>query len=305
MTLQDLAIIDAHHHLWDLDNNSYPWLQKPAPKPEDIFVGDIRPLQKSYLLPDLKADFGDLNVVKSVHLQADYNDADPLGETRWLQDVADAEGSGGFPQAIVPYANLADPDVDALLAAHAGFANVRGIRQILNTHEQGKYAHVPIHLMNDPQWERGYARLAAHGLSFDLQLYPFQMDQAAAIVARHQDIQVIINHTGMPIERDEAGQAYWRTELAKLAAIPHVSIKISGLGMLDHHWSEDSIRPFVLETIDLFGVERCLFASNFPVDKLFSSYRAIWEAFFAITSGCSDTERRALFHDNAARLYRI
>lgn len=306
MTLaDDFPIIDAHHHLWDLEANRYPWLQRPAPKPEDLFVGDIRPIQRSYRLADFRADFGDLDVVKSVHLQADYDDRDPLGETRWLQAVADAEGSGGFPHAIVAYANLADPDVDRLLAAHAGFANVRGIRQILNTHPQPKYAHVQVEYLRDPQWERGFARLAAHGLSFDLQLYPHQMAEAAAIVARHTEVPVIINHTGMPIERDDAGRSHWRAELARFAALPHVSIKISGLGMLDHRWTVDSIRPFVLDTLELFGPERCLFASNFPVDKLFSDYAAIWTAFDAITADFSAGERRALFHDNAARVYRI
>ena len=301
----DMPIIDAHHHLWDLTTGNYHWLQMPAPKPEDIFLGDIEPLRSSYLLADLKADFGELNVVKSVHLQADYGDSDPVGETRWLQSVADSAGSGGFPHAIVAYANLADPAVDSVLADHASFANVRGIRQILNTHAQAKYAHVPNNFLDDPQWEQGFARLAAHALSFDMQLYPAQMAQAADIVARHPQVPVIINHAGTPIDRDEAGRAYWRTELAKLAANPQVSIKISGLGMFDHRWTEDSIRPFVLETIEMFGVRRCMFASNFPVDKLFSDYAAIWKAFDSITADFSDGERHALFHDNAARIYRI
>ncbi|MEZ5666847.1 MAG: amidohydrolase family protein [Alphaproteobacteria bacterium] len=300
-----MPIIDAHHHLWDLETNRYPWLQQPAPAPDDVFTGDIRPIRNSYLLADFKADIGDLPVVKSVHLQADHDDADPVNETRWLQAVADAPGSGGFPHAIVAYADLADPQVDAVLAAHAGFANTRGIRQILNTHPQAKYSHAAREYMDDPQWERGYARLAAHGLSFDLQLYPHQMARAAAILVRHPDVPAIVNHTGTPIERSEAGRAAWRQELGRLAALPHVAIKISGLGMHDHRWTEASIRPFVLETIEMFGVARCLFASNFPVDKLYSGYAAIWQAFDAITAGFSADERRALFHDNAARLYRI
>lgn len=301
----DMPIIDAHHHLWDLEAGHHHWLLNPAPKPEDIFLGNIEPLRHSYLLDDLKADFGALNVVKSVHLQADYDDSDPVGETRWLQSVADADGSGGFPHAIIGYANLADTAVGSVLAEHATFANVRGIRQILNTHAQAKYAHVPNNFLDDPQWEQGFAQLSAHGLSFDMQLYPDQMDQAADIVARHPDVPVIVNHTGTPIDRDEAGRAYWRGELARLAANRHVTIKISGLGMFDHEWTEASIRPFVLETIEMFGVDRCMFASNFPVDKLFSDYAAIWNAFDSITADFSDSDRRALFHDNAARIYRI
>ena len=90
-----------------------------------------------------------------------------------------------------------------------------------------------------------------------------------------------------------------------LAACPNVAVKISGLGMVDHHWTVESIRPFVLETIDLFGTARCLFASNFPVDKLFSDYASAWRAFDSITADFSASERTALFHDNAVRLYRL
>lgn len=302
--LPEFPIVDAHHHLWDLEANPYPWLQGPKPSPEDVFAGDIEPLRKSYRLADFRADIGDLNVVQSVHLQAEYDHDDPLGESRWLQAVADAPGSGGFPHAIVAYADLSRPDIAAQLDAQAAIANVRGIRQILNRHAEPKYVQADRDYMDDPAWDAGYRLLAKHSLSFDLQLWPHQMDQAARIVARHPAVQVIVNHTGMPIRRDAEGRADWKRELGKLALLPHVSIKISGLGMLDHQWTEDSIRPFVLETIALFGVQRCLFASNFPVDKLFSDYAAIWRAFSSITAGFSSAERRALFHDNARRVYR-
>jgi predicted TIM-barrel fold metal-dependent hydrolase len=93
--------------------------------------------------------------------------------------------------------------------------------------------------------------------------------------------------------------------MALLAQCPNIATKISGLGMVDHHWKVESIRPFVLEAIDLFGVERCMFASNFPVDKMFSDYDVLWNAFRTITAGFAAAERAALFHDNAARFYRL
>jgi predicted TIM-barrel fold metal-dependent hydrolase len=107
------------------------------------------------------------------------------------------------------------------------------------------------------------------------------------------------------MDRDADGIAGWRKGMRELASCPNVAVKISGLGMTDHKWTMESIRPFVLETIEIFDVERCLFASNFPVDKLFGDYRSLWSAYDEITRKFSVGERSALFHDNALRVYRL
>ena len=166
-----------------------------------------------------------------------------------------------------------------MLEAHAAFANTRGIRQILNRHPDPGVNFVDRDYMREERWQQGFGRLRAHGLSFDMQLYAPQMADGAATARRHPDTQIIINHTGMPLDRDPEGLAAWRSGMRALAACPNVAVKISGLGMVDHHWTVKSIRPFVLETIDMFGTDRCLFASNFPVDRLFSDYAALWRAF--------------------------
>ncbi len=297
-----MRIIDAHHHLWDLDRHRYPWLAKPVVSP---MIGDTAPLCRSYLLEDFLADAAGLELVKSVHLQAEIAPELAVEETRWLQAVADDPESKGFPHGIVAFADLAAPDVEAVLEAHGAFANMRGIRQILNRHADPAINVAAVDYLNDAAWQRGYARLAAYGYSFDLQLYWPQMADAAALATLHPDIPVILNHTGMPLERDQAGLDGWRSGMRRLAECPNVTVKISGLGMVDNQWTEASIRPFVLDTIEIFGAERCLFASNFPVDKLFSDYATLWRAFDAITADFSDSERSALFHDNAVRVYRL
>ncbi len=116
---------------------------------------------------------------------------------------------------------------------------------------------------------------------------------------------MIVNHTGMPRDRDPAGLEVWRKGMRQLAERPNVSVKISGLGMSEPNWTADSIRPLVLETIDIFGTDRAMFASNFPVDKAWSTFDVLYDAFKTITTGFSDGERRAMFHDNAERIYRI
>ena len=297
-----MRIVDAHHHLWDRELHSYPWLAAPT---VSGLVGDTTALCQNYLLPEFMADAASLELVKSVHLQAEIDHRLAVEETRWLQSIADAPGSGGFPHGIVAYADLAEPQVDGTLAAHAAFANARGIRQILNRHQDPGVNFVDRDYMRDEPWQRGFGRLRAHGLSFDMQLYAPQMADGAATARRHPDTQIIINHTGMPLDRDAEGLAAWRSGMRALAACPNVAVKISGLGMAMHHWTVAMIRPFVLETIEMFGTGRCLFASNFPVDKLFSDYATVWGAFDQITADFSTAERNSLFHDNAVRLYRL
>jgi predicted TIM-barrel fold metal-dependent hydrolase len=147
--------------------------------------------------------------------------------------------------------------------------------------------------------------LRRFGLSFDLQLYPAQMTDAAELAHANPDTLIILNHAGMPVDRDEAGIRRWRRGIQDLAAAPNVAVKISGLGTVDWHWTVERIRPFVLQTIEAFGVSRCMFASNFPVDKLFSDFDTLYGAFREITRSFSADESRMLFHDNAARFYRL
>jgi predicted TIM-barrel fold metal-dependent hydrolase len=296
-----MRIIDAHHHLWDLQRHAYPWLKPETRHP----AGDLTPLCKSYGLADFLADAQNQALAKSVHLEA--ASADPVAETAWLQGLAEAPGPGGFPHAIVAYADLADPTVEAVLERHCAHPNVRGIRFMLN-----HLPDDPLYCMTergdwlaDPQWQAGYALLEKYYLSFDLQVYAHQMAEAAALAARFPGIQLMLNHTGLPLRRDAAYLAKWRAGMRTLAAQQNVAAKISGLGMFEPDWTAASIRPLVLSTIEIFGPERCLFASNFPVDKLASDYDAIWQAFDLITADFSADERRKLFHDNAAHFYRL
>jgi predicted TIM-barrel fold metal-dependent hydrolase len=159
--------------------------------------------------------------------------------------------------------------------------------------------------MRTTQWRRGFAMLASRGLTFDLQLYPHQMDEAVELATDFPGTGIVLNHAGMPVDRSAEGFALWRNGMRALASHDNVSVKISGLGMVDHHWTVDSFRPVVEDVIDTFGISRAMFASNFPVDRLYSSYEAVWEAFREITAPFSFDERLALFSSNAERIYRI
>ncbi len=298
--MEQLPLIDPHHHLWDLSVGRYPWLQYDF---EPKLFGEYEKIRRNYLFEDLWADARNQNLVKSVHLQAEHAHDDPVAETRWVQDVADAHG---FPHGIVAYANLAAPDAEAVLAAHRQFRNLRGIRQILNYHpDPAKTFLDRPDLMTTSEWQAGYMLLRKYDLSFDLQLYYPQMPDAYRIAVKFPDTQIILNHTGMPVDRSPADIAGWKAGMAQLAQAANVACKISGLGLGDWNWTVESIRPFVLYAIEVFGVQRCMFASNFPVDKLFSTYDDVFNAFKSITDGFSHDERLAMFHDNAERTYRL
>jgi predicted TIM-barrel fold metal-dependent hydrolase len=296
-------IVDAHMHLWDLEKIPYPWLTPPLPVG---ITGDVSAIAKNYLLDDYLQDAravsGAFHVSKVVHVEAGANPAASLAETRWLQSIANTRG---YPQAIVAHAQLNSPQVAALLEQHASHPNVRGIRQILNWHPDPKKTYTPRDLLEDPAWEQGFALLSRHGFSFDLQIYPGQMSAATRLASRYPDTQMILNHTGMPVDRDATGLAAWRTGMRLLAQRPNVAVKISGLAMLDWQWTVESLRPFVAETISIFGTERCLFGSNFPVDRLFGAFERQYGAYHSLLTGTSATERERMLATNAERLYRI
>ena len=260
MTDRTLRVVDPHIHWWNLERLHYPWLADP----KMTFGGDNRLLATTYEPAQFNADTAGVEVLAVVHVDAGHDAANPLAETRWLQSLAEGFGR---PMGIVAYADLSKPDVDALLIAHADHPNVRGIRQILNVHTDPHYDYVGRHFMREPAWRAGFALLAKHGLSFDLQIYPSQMAEARELALAHPGTTLILNHTGMFVDRGSvAGWRAWRDGMRGLAQCPNVMVKISGLGMVDHTWSVESIRPYALETIDAFGPQRCMFASNFPVD---------------------------------------
>jgi predicted TIM-barrel fold metal-dependent hydrolase len=295
-----MQVVDPHVHFWDLDTHHYPWLANPGTS----FVGDARDLKHNYLPDDLLREAGDIEVLKVVHVEANHDPADPVEETRWLESIADA--GKNLPNAIVAAADLSAPNAPDILAAHAAFKRSRGIRQILNVHAKPLYDYVGRHYMREPAWRKHFALLEQHGLSFDLQLYPAQMEEAAALARANPGVPLIVNHAGMFVDRNGVqGWRAWRDGLRVLAACPNVSVKISGLAMFDHEWTVESLRPYVLETIDAFGASRAMFASNFPVDRQFGTYADLWHSYASIVSDASESERTALFRSNAERIYRI
>ena len=182
---------------------------------------------------------------------------------------------------------------------------MRGVRQVLNRHPDPKLNRAPVDFLSDPDWRRALGRLAGRGLSFDAQVYHHQMADLFELARLNPDLVIVLDHIGMPAERDAENIEAWRQGIALLSDAPSINVKLSGFGMVDLTWTEESLRPFVLHCIDRFGPERTMFGSNFPVDRLMSGYRRLWEAYDSLVADFSDDERRMMFTETAERVYRI
>ena len=297
-----MKIIDAHHHFWSVRSGNYPWL---LDRTNEGLWGKPADLASEYLVKDLISDARNQNLVKSVHVECGFDRAKVVEETAWLQSLADHPESPGFPHGIVAFADFSDPEVEKVLAGHCEYPNTRGIRQMLNRHRNAAWSMSDREYLKDAKWRGNFGLMEKYNLSFDLQLYYHQIDDAISLAHDNPNIRFMLNHTGMPADRDEESLRAWRSAMQRLAECSNVVTKISGLGMCDRKWTVASIRPFVLNAIEDFGVDRCMFASNFPVDGKFSSYDAVWKAYEEITADFSDGDRRRLFHDNAVKYYRL
>ncbi|MEQ8815986.1 MAG: amidohydrolase family protein [Thalassobaculum sp.] len=300
MTDADLPIIDAHHHFWDLGHDRYPWLEEHV---IPFRYGDYASLRRhSYLVEDFRRDHGSHNVVKSIHMEAEWDPRDPVAETRWLHELHDRTG---WPHACVGQAWFGREDIAGVLAGHAGFPLVRSVRQkpAAAKSPDAFVAGAP-GSMADPAFRAGYGLLARHGLHYDLQTPWWHLGEAADLARDFPDTLIVLNHTGLPSDRSAAGMDGWREAMAAFAAQPNTAVKISGIGLPGQPWTPAAQSGVVLDTIRLFGPDRCMVASNFPVDSLCASYDEIFAGLKAITAGLPPADRRAVFHDTADRVYR-
>ena len=296
-----LPIIDAHAHFWDLETHYYPWLCDP--ELISFRYGDYSAIRRTYLSIDYRCDSKDFTIVGMVHVEAEHDPTDPVGETRWLERIAERTG---LPTACVCQAWLDRADVEEVLAAQATFPLVRGVRHKPKATTDSRDARRGAPgSMDDPAWRRGFALLDRYGMSFDLQTPYWHLDAAAELAADFPETTIVINHAGLPADRSDHGLRAWRTALDGMAGHGNVALKISGIGTPGRTWTVAGNRAVVLDAIAIFGTERCLFASNFPVDSLVGDFRTIFSGYREITGDFPDDEMAKVFHDNAARIYRL
>lgn len=287
--------IDAHHHLWDLSAVNYPWLME---KGVARFFGDPSPIQRNYLLPEFRADAKAEGFGASVHIQVGA--ADPWAEAQWVQSVADRFPD--WPLVQVAFCDLTANDLDKQLDRLQTLPSVRGVRQIIGRAPGEDASTGTNSLLKNPEFLAGLKQLGRRGLSFDLQLLPELMGQAADVLAQAPETQTALCHAGSPYDRTPPGLRKWADELTALSSLPQVYCKLSGLGMFDHNWSAESVAPIVSNCLSQFGSDRCMFGSNFPVDSLTSTFKDLVSCHQQIIS---KSDHDDVFHITAKRFYRF
>lgn len=298
--MQDKPFIDAHMHMWDLNRLDYPWLTPPFDSEGPN--GSVESIASDYSLDIYRSELADWNLVGCVHVEAGANPKHALAETEWLDELASA---ASIPIALVAYADLTRFDLASQLAAHSVSPNVRGIRQIVNWHEDPARSYTPQDFTKDKIWQANLGLLADHCLSFDLQCYPKQMTSLADVFSRYPEVPVAINHLGMPVISDIGGLAEWREGMRLLAQLPQVCVKISGLGFIARDWDKALVKPIIEEVIALFGPDRAMLASDVPTDKLFAPIEQYRSTYASILDQFSAEDQCAILGGNANGFYRL
>ena len=291
-------IVDAHHHIWRRADQ--PWLSGPTvPR---IF-GAYDAIKRDYPVEEFLGDIAGTGVVKSVYVQTNWAAARAVEEVEWVQSEAER---AGWPHAIVGFVDFQSDDAPRVLAAQAKSPLMRGVRQQLHWHENAQYRFAPTPVeMNTTAFRKNFARLEHHGFLFELQVFSSQMADGAALAAAFPGTIFVLEHAGMPEDRSAAGRAAWRDGMRRLADQENMHTKFSGLGTFIRRNDPAHIAEIVAETVELFGAQRCVWGSNFPIEKLWTDYGSIVAAIRAALSHLSEADRRAVLHDNAVRLYRL
>ncbi len=290
--------VDAHFHVWR--QADLPWLAGPM---QPRIFGPYEPIRRDYTMAEYLDDIAGSGVTKSVYVQANWPPERAEAEVGWVESVA---LETGWPHAIIGYADMSVPDVRPQLDRLARYPRMRGIRQQFHWHETELYrfARDP-DLCRHPVVQKNIARLADYGWSFDLQVFASQMHGAAELARSCPNVTFVLQHAGMLEDPSDAGRAIWQRQMGLLANEPNVVAKLSGFGTFIHRNDPAHIGWLISETIRLFGADRCLFGSNFPIEKLWSTYAALIAAHRRGASGLSDAEQQAIFHDTACRVYRL
>jgi len=288
-------IVDSHFHIWR--QADLPWLMGPM---QPRIFGPYGPIRRDYPAAEYLADCRPAGVSEAVYVQANWAPERHLDEVAFVSQASD---ESGFPIAIVAYADMLAEDVRPQLDALARNPRVRGVRMQLHWHENPLYRFAKSsNLCSEPRLQTNIDLLADYGFSFDLQVFAEQMEGAAQLAFFCPDVTFVLQHAGMLENLSPDGLAQWRESMTRLAAHTNVVSKLSGLGTFLRRNDPAHIGFVVAETLALFGAERCLFGSNFPIEKLWTSYPELIGAHrAAVPAGAADH----VFSHTARRVYRL
>ena len=291
-------MIDAHHHIWR--QADLPWLQGPE---QPRIFGPYGSIKRDYLIDEYLDDVAKSGITKSVYVQANWPADKFEDEAAWVQSVSD---QSGWPHAIVGYADFTVEDVRPQLDLLAKYPLMRGVRQQFHWHDNPLYCFASNpDMCLDPVVQKNVGHLADYGWSFDLQVFPSQMAGGATLATTCPKVTFILQHAGMLEDTSEDGLDHWEDGMKQLASCRNVVSKLSAFGTFIHRNDPAFIKQRVEATVDLFGAERCMFGSNFPIEKIWTNYTALIDAFKQAVEALGADVQEAIFKTTAERVYKI
>jgi predicted TIM-barrel fold metal-dependent hydrolase len=291
-------IVDGHFHIWR--QNDLPWLTGPM---QPRIFGSYAAIRRDYLIGEYLKDGAPFNVTKAIYVQTNWARDKFEEEVAWVEQVAQ---QSGWPHAVVGYADFSVPDVRPQLDRLKRYSLLKGVRMQLHWHSNPAYRFAPsADQMSDSVFHRNIGYLAQYQLPFELQLFPGQMADGARLLAEHPDTSFVLVHAGMLESDDAEAIDAWRQGITLLAQQPNAFVKLSGLGTFVHRVDEAQISFIVREVLAQFGASRCLFGSNFPIEKLWTGYGTLIRAHSNATAHLDADERDAVFRRTATQLYRL
>lgn len=293
-----MRVVDAHFHVWQ--QADLPWLSGPM---QPRIFGPYEAIRRDYPIAEYLDDVRNTGVERSVYIQANWPVERAEDEVSWVSSLA---LETGWPHGIVGYADMTVDDVRPALDRLTAYPRMRGIRQQFHWHENPlfRFASSP-DLCRNKTVQANVARLADYGWSFDLQVFAEQMPGACELADACPDVTFILQHAGMLTDTSQEAREVWRKQMAQLAQRPNVVSKLSGFGTFIHRRDDAHISWLTRETVAYFGADRCLWGSNFPIEKLWTDYSGLLEAHRAAAGGLSTAEMAAIFNDTACRVYRL
>lgn len=293
-----MKIIDAHHHIWR--QSDLPWLQGPT---QPRIFGNYDAVKRDYPIEEFLDDIAGTGVQKSVYVQANWASDQGQAEAEWVQATADRTG---WPHGIVAHCDMTVADTRPALDRLARLPLLRGIRQQFHWHENPLYRFAASpELCRNPNVQRNINHLADYGLAFDLQVFAGQMESACELADACPQVTFILQHAGMLEDLSDDGRLYWKAQMRELARRDNVVSKLSAFGTFIHRNDPAHIERILHDTVAIFGAKRCLFGSNFPIEKLWTSYGELLATFLKAADDLSAGRQKLIFYDTAKRVYRL
>jgi predicted TIM-barrel fold metal-dependent hydrolase len=265
--------------------------------------GGYEAIRRDYPISEYLADIAATGVEKAVYVQANWPNEKAVEEVAWIERLA---LETGWPHASIAYADMMVEDIRPFLDRLMRHPRVRGIRQQFHWHRNPQYRFaMHAELCRDTLVQRNMVRLADYALTFDLQVFAGQMAGAAELAQACPRVIFVLQHAGMLEDLSSRGREEWQKGMAALAACPNVMVKLSGLGTFLHRVDAAHIAWVYAETLARFGHARCLWGSNFPIEKLWTDYAPLLAAHRNAMRDLDEAAMRTLLFDNASRVYRL